>query len=306
MLAAGGVLVMGLAAEPTWHLARAPGSGCWPPDCADGQVPLATPIVVHRDRLVMIGDAAPTRGYESSDGTTWRVFTHDAGWGKRYKSADISYGGALWRIGGWVEEDGVRTAKNDVWRSEDGRHWVRVLAAAPWPPRSGAHLVAFRDTLWLIGGEPADQRLWLTTDGRHWVARAATSLPAENPQGVLVYNDALWVIGHGEWESATNDVWSSSDGLHWSRVSAHAPWPVRTCAGFAVLGDRLWVVAGAGFRDAWSSSDGRSWRRASTAVPGPTRCAEYSVVFQNAYWIFGGKTGGAGGTGFWDGIITLK
>jgi len=255
----------------------------------------------------MIGDgAAPNRGYESSDGATWRAFIHDAGWGKRYKSADISFGRALWRVGGWVEENGVRTAKNDVWRSEDGRHWVRVLPSAPWPPRAGAHLVAFRDTLWLIGGEPADQRLWLTTDGRQWVARATPSLPAENPQAVLVYNDAIWIIGHGSWESAKNDVWSSPDGSRWTRISAPAPWPVRTCAGFAVLGDRLWVVGGSGFRDAWYSSDGRSWIRAATEIPGPPRCADFSVVFENAYWIFGGKTGGAGGTGFWDGVVALK
>src|SRR5262245_31082873 len=104
MLAAGSVVAAGLAAEPTWRLALAPGSGCWPPNCADGQVPLATPVVAHDGRLIMIGDgAAPTRGYESPDGTTWRAFTHDADWGRRYKSADISYASALWRVGGWVE-----------------------------------------------------------------------------------------------------------------------------------------------------------------------------------------------------------
>jgi len=30
------------------------------------------------------------------------------------------------------------------------------------------------------------------------------------------------------------------------------------------------------------------------------------VVFRDAFWIFGGKTGGLGGTGFWDGVIYLK
>jgi hypothetical protein len=67
-----------------------------------------------------------------------------------------------------------------------------------------------------------------------------------------------------------------------------------------------WVVAGSGFRDAWYPSDGQSWLRAAKEVPGPPRSAEYSVVFENAYGIFGGKTGGAGGTGFWDGVVALK
>jgi hypothetical protein len=255
----------------------------------------------------MLGDgAAPNRGYESIDGKTWSAFTHDATWGARYKATDISYRGALWRIAGWVEENGRRTPKNDVWRSEDGRRWERVAASAPWPARAGAHLVVFRDTLWLIGGEPADQRLWLTTDGRQWIPRAASSLPLANPQGVLVFRDALWILGHGAWASATNDVWTSTDGARWSRVNAAPEWPARTGAGFTVLGDRMWVIAGSGFRDAWSSADGRSWLRATAEIPGPPRSAEYSVVFQNAYWAFGGKTGGAGGTGFWHGVVVLK
>jgi hypothetical protein len=89
-------------------------------------------------------------------------------------------------------------------------------------------------------------------------------------------------------------------------VTTNAQWSVRTGAGFAVLDDRLWVVAGSGLRDAWSSSDGASWQHGAVELPGPPRSAEYSVVFQNAYWVFGGKTGGAGGTGFWDGVVFFK
>jgi len=296
----------GLAAEPTWHQARAPGAGCWPPRCADGQIPLATPVVSHDGRLFMIGDgAAPGRAYESVDGKAWRGYDHDARWGIRYKAAHASYGGALWRVGGFVEDGGARTPMNDVWRSVDGRRWERVLASSPWHPRSGAHLVAFRDTLWLIGGEPNDGQVWLTTDGRTWAARTAGSLPHANPQGVLVYRNALWIVGHGTWESASNDVWTSSDGATWTQVTPRAEWPARTGAGFAVLDDRLWVIAGANHRDLWSSSDGRRWHRASAELPGPPRAADFSVVFRNGFWVFGGKTGGLGGTGFWDGVWYL-
>lgn len=307
IFAALGALTLVVEAEPTWHVAREPGAGCWPPRCEDGQVPLATPVVSHAGRLFMIGDgAAPNRGYESRDGKSWRGFTHDATWGKRYKAADASYAGALWRVGGWVEEVGKRTPMNDVWRSEDGRRWERVLTRAPWSPRFGARLVAWRDSLWLVGGKPDDQRIWVTTDGRRWSARSADSLPHANPQGVLVYRNALWIIGHGVWDSATNDVWTSSDGERWTRVTAAAEWPARTDAGFAVLSDRMWVVAGSGNRDAWSSSDGRTWQRAEAELPGPPRGADWSVVFQDAFWVFGGKTGGLGGTGFWDGVTYFK
>ena len=305
LLVTGCGVALSLAA-PTWRVAREPGDGCWPPRCQDGQVPLATPVIAHGDRLFMIGDgAAPNQAYESLDGTTWRGFTHDASWGKRYKAADASYAGALWRVGGWTEDDGRRTAMNDVWRSEDGRRWHRILSQAPWLPRSGAHLVVLRDTLWLVGGEPNEQAVWLTTDGRNWSKRVTSALPRANPHSVVAYRDALWIIGHGEWDSATNDVWTSADGASWKQVTRAAEWPVRTGAGVAVLDDRLLVVAGVGRRDVWSSTDGRKWQNIGAELPGPPRGAEYSVVFKNAYWVYGGKTGGLGGTGFWDGVSYL-
>jgi hypothetical protein len=296
-----------VAAAPSWYVARKSGDGCWPPRCRDGEVPLATPVVSHAGRLFMIGDgAAPTRVYESTNGQTWHGFEHDARWGIRYQAADASFAGALWRVGGFVQNGAARVLMNDVWRSVDGRHWERLLERAPWPARAASHLVTFRDTLWLLGGNPSEGRMWGTTDGRTWWPRITTSLPSVNPQGVLVYRDALWILGHGEWQGATSDVWTSSDGATWKRITERAAWGDRTGAGFAVLDDRLWVVAGANHRDAWSSSDGREWRHLNAVLPGPPRGADYSVVFLEGFWVYGGKTGGLGGTGFWDGVVYLK
>jgi hypothetical protein len=296
-----------LIREPSWYLARVPGHGCWPPRCRTEDVPLATPILSHANRLFMIGDgAAPTSGYESMDGVRWREFQHDARWGIRYKAADVSFRGALWRVGGFVQDGPKRTLMNDVWRSVDGRRWEAVLENAPWAPRSNAHLVVLRDTMWLIGGTPTDGTLWRTIDGRNWSAQEVPARIVADLQGVVVYHDAVWVIGHGEWDAATTDVWSSMNGKTWTRITAAAPWPPRTGAGFAVFDDRLWVLGGINRRDAWWSSDGRAWHRLAGDIPGPARAGDYSVVFRNALWIYGGKTGGQGGTGFWDGVAYLR
>jgi hypothetical protein len=263
--------------------------------------------VAHNGRLFMIGDgASPTRIYESADGRNWLVYEHDAEWGRRYRAADASFRGSLWRAGGFVESADRRVLMNDVWRSVDGRRWKRLLARAPWSPRQGAHLVVLRDTLWLIGGEPHDQLLWFTTDGQAWGSRPATGLPASNPQAVIVHRGLLWILGHGVWDTATSDVWSSPDGVTWTRVTEAADWPARTGAGFGVLDDQLWVIGGAGRRDVWSSADGVHWRKAPDPLPGPPRAANYSVAFRGGLWVFGGKTGGHGGTGFWDGVWYLE
>ena len=215
----------------------------------------------------MIGDGAdPSHIHESRDGREWVRHEHDARWGAAYGGAHASYRGALWRAGGFVDSAGQRVLHNDVWRSRDGRHWELLLTRAPWPPRARAHLVPFRDTLWLIGGDPGDQRVWFTLDGLVWGSRPV-ALPSQNPQGLLVHGNALWILGHGMWENATNDIWSSPDGVDWTRRVATAPWPARTGAGFGVLGGRMWVIAGAGRRDVWSSLDGVQWGHGLGAAP---------------------------------------
>jgi hypothetical protein len=108
------IVVLGLLGTravpmPSWHLVRAPGAGCWPPRCDGTQVPLATPVIAHGGRLIMIGDgAAPGTGYESVDGKQWRAFDHDAAWGARYQSSDASFRGAIWRVGGFVQQGADR------------------------------------------------------------------------------------------------------------------------------------------------------------------------------------------------------
>jgi len=171
--------------------------GVWPA-CRDDQWPIATPVLVHGNRFVMIGDGAdPQPIYESLDGARWRATRTDADWGTRYKSADASFAGALWRVGGLEPRGEQRSYFNDVWRSSDGTSWHRVIAVTLWLPRAGAHLISFRDSLWLVGGEPNDGHVWSTRDGVTWVPHRDTGLPSASPQAVVVFNGALWVLGHG-------------------------------------------------------------------------------------------------------------
>ena len=303
--------VLSLSPAPRWERALAPGRGCWPPRCAPGQLPLATPPVEHGGRLLMLGDgAASDRVYESGDGVRWTERRHEGGWGPRYGVAIASFRGALWRAGGFVEEraggrDGARRAFNDVWRSPDGVRWTRVLAAAPWPPRARAQLVAFRDTLWLIGGEPADSLVWHSADGVTWHPVAGVPAQAIDAQRALVHRGRLWLVGGGTWGAPAADVWSSPDGRAWTRATAAAPWPGRMGAGVAAFRGRLWLFGGADHGDVWSSADGRDWAR-EPDLPGIPRAANYSVVFRDALWVFGGKTGGRGGTGFSDEVWALR
>ena len=60
---------------------------------------------------------------------------------------------------------------------------------------------------------------WVKVNDRaNWQARDSS--------GELVYKDQLWVFGgwFDSFAAPPRDVWSSPDGLAWSRVTAEAPW----------------------------------------------------------------------------------
>ena len=75
----------------------------------------------------------------------------------------------------------------------------------------------------------------------------------------------MWLIGgvRGTPEQYLNDIWSSTDGITWTRVTAAAPFAPRAEHALAVFSGRLWVVAGrngaGSLDDVWSSFDGVNW-----------------------------------------------
>jgi hypothetical protein len=52
-----------------------------------------------------------------------------------------------------------------------------------------------------------------------------------------------------------NDTWYSTDGVHWSEATAAAAFPGRFDFPAVVLGDRMWVIAGASRADALVGND---------------------------------------------------
>ena len=114
--------------------------------------------------------------------------------------------------------------------------------------------------------------------------------------GVTVFQNKLWIMG-GEDDDfdSLNDIWNSSDGIHWTQVVPQAPWS----AGYApavVFKDQLWLFqcsAGIDTWDAiWLSSDGISWSQVASKAPwqGNSWRNAYAVsVFQNKLWVMGGS-----------------
>jgi outer membrane protein assembly factor BamB len=108
----------------------------------------------------------------------------------------------------------------------------------------------------------------------------------------------MWVMGgyDGIGDSFLNDVWYSSDGVNWTRATAHAGWSAREGHTSVVFDDKMWVLGGwlggwghAGDKnDVWYSTDGVNWTQATASAAWSEREGHTSVVFDNRMWVIGG------------------
>ncbi len=107
--------------------------------------------------------------------------------------------------------------------------------------------------------------------------------------GELVFRDRMWIIG-GYTPRMANDVWSSGDGLVWTKEG-----DVPTRKGIDipiafVFGERMWVTDIEGVL--FSSADGKSWSIATEEAPWRGRNSAGCVVFEGRIWVMGGRKAG--------------
>ncbi len=215
---------------------------------------------VHRDKMWIVGGDNNLYHYQndvwsSDDGITWTQVASDVPWRDRVTQYVLAFNDRLWVLGGqqitYFDLNGGKAVYNDVWSSEDGATWTRVLEHAPWSPRGqilGA--VVFDGKMWVIGGG--------------------------------TYNDP---------RKYYNDVWSSSDGVSWERAPGHAPWEPREYHNVTVFDGRMWVLAGYheyNLKTVWSSPDGIHWREL-VDTPWAPRHAAHVYPFAGALWMVGGS-----------------
>ena len=155
--------------------------------------------------------------------------------------------------------DSFKEPPRDVWSSTDGILWNRATKQAPWKHSDFPMTAVFRDRMWVMGG---------------------------------------WHGGRFPGASASNSVWSSTDGAEWKLETAAAEWSPRMSGGLLVFKDRLWVLAGVQKyyfgndddlkNDVWSSADGVRWERTTERAPWRPRAYIAPVELHGRMYVFGG------------------
>jgi hypothetical protein len=131
-------------------------------------------------------------------------------------------------------------------------------------------------------------------DSTPWVPRDSA--------GELVYHDRMWIFG-GYTPGLVSDVWSSPNGLDWTKAGeVPSPAGVNIPVNFVYDG-KMWVATQDGAF--YSSTDGAAWTLVNREVPWKGLYATGGAVFAGRMWVISRKRGTAPGNDIWsskDGI----
>jgi len=238
----------------------------------------------------------------------WVQVTAHAGWQPRDSQGEVVFQDRLWLLGGWFNS--FAAPPRDVWSSTDGRTWNLVTKEAPWKHSDLPMTLAFHDRIWLLGGwyngrlpgHSASSEVWSSASGSDW--ELETPSAGWSPRlagGAVVFQDRIWVLGgtedyyFGDERSLKSDVWCSSDGQHWTQVTANAGWSPRAYHQAVVLGNKMYVLGGGNYvpkyhalNDVWCSEDGQHWTQMTTAAPWHPRLWFSAVAYRDRLWVLGG------------------
>ena len=252
---------------------------------------------------------------QESSGYQWTCITNEADFAGRDGAGALVFKDKMWLLGGWNPGDKVhfpRICNSEVWSSIDGATWTLENAQAPWEGRHTAGYAVHNGRMWIVGGD-CNQRhyqndVWSSADGIHWdLVNSNVQWAPRVLHYTLVFDSKIWVIGGqtmpgfaGGQETFYRDVWSSPDGVAWTRVTDRAPWPARgMIGGSVVFQDRMWLLGGGTYdtpttpsrnfyNDVWSSADGANWTRHVQCAAWAPRQYHDVAAFDGRMWVLEG------------------
>ena len=230
----------------------------------------------------------------------WTEVNSGAGvmWEPRAGLQAVNHRGSFYVLGGRApkvvpETFGDSVFFDDVWKSRDsGQTWMRVSGGngTPWAARAYFQAVTKGGHIYVLGGQDS------TVVANPTFPTCGGALPPGVPCPEKLLASTFF-----------NDVWRSSDGVKWKRMTADAEWTGR--AGLSAVAHRgyLYVTGGSVnddsaiigpggpariyFNDVYRSRDGRHWELMTEAAPWEPRAGAVLVSRGKFMYLLGGEDG---------------
>lgn len=244
----------------------------------------------------------------------------DAGFGAFHDVQAGFFNGKFYAINSNIASGGVLTF--GVFQSADGVSWTRLKAvdnngdSIPMAEH-GKLVTGFNNKMWVLGGlipgsgfnfSAVTNKVWSSSDGASWTvsapANAVDRWSIRERINAVVFNNKLWVIGGSGYPTfgntnvngvAYNDVWNTTDGNTWTKVTDAAAFLPRSNPSVFVYKDKIWLIGGIDngknyLNDVWTSTDGLTWTEVATVTDFTARQGHRVVVHNNQVLLIGGET----------------
>ena len=249
----------------------------------------------------------PNDAWSTTDGVNWTQQALNTEMDRSWLQGVVTETNRVTFIGGIL-----RAYSNKVYQTTNGESWTE-LAPHEFSPNLVSRAVSFNGAMWVIGGSRLDgldtNDIWRSTEGLTW-SRVTPVGPIFNTldaHRMLVFNNRMWVLGgwdfftsEGGTQTLTNEVWSTADGVNWTKHTPSGGVIFSPRAGHeaVVFNGRMWVIGGADntarFDDVWSSADGVNWVREQEHAAFTPRYNHSVAALNNALWLFAGTDTPAG------------
>ena len=217
---------------------------------------------------------APDAGYK------WVELTTNAAFPKSYNFQMFSIRDTLWVI----HHDGS-------YYSIDGKNWTKSLLENIIKNNGFLDYVWFNNSLLGLGTFTGNiehyaltTAIHKTSDMRHWEVLADSSnLPRRFFYHPFVFRGKLWIVGGGTEYEMFSDIWSSTDGVHWTVQAKNLPFGKRQESQFVVFKNKLFMLN----NDVWSSPDAIHWIQETPRLASEEIFGYSAVVYDDKIWLLG-------------------
>ena len=187
--------------------------------------------------------------------------------------------------------------------------WIQESPAVAWQARDSQAELVYKNKLWIFGGwfnskEAPPRDVWNSADGKKWnlINNSAPWIHSDLSMSI-VFKNKMWMMGgwyNGRLEghSASNQVWSSTDGIKWKSETDKAAWTPRIASAILEFKGKIWILGGTENyyfgdnkslkNDVWYSSNGKDWKLATANAGWSPRAYHQAAVLNGKIYVFGG------------------